>query len=292
MTKMTKTTRIAALALLGGVLCSWPLWDVGERPFRFPLLPLFGEAHFAAPVPMHWQALLLCALAAALALRPRNRGLLMAVIGCTLLLCLLDLNRLQPWVWLYLLILAAALTPHSSPLTPHPSFLLAAVYFWSGFHKLTPYFAEDNFAWFCRAFAWSRPLGHYPALGYAVAVLEMSFAAGLLWEKTRHWFRYLVVGFHGVILIALSHWGLDWNPVVLPWNLAMAALAWVSFSEKRGPEVLFRATSCWPSPGWPPRSKSGGFGHTRWLGNSTPTPSPRRLFMLKNPCDSATQTAE
>lgn len=231
---MTLPTRIAALALLGGVVCSWPLWDVGERPFQFPLLPLFGEAHFAVPVPMHWQALLLCSLAVALALRPWHRGLLAAVIAYTLLLCLLDLNRLQPWVWLYLLILATALARQ-----PSLSLLLAAVYFWSGFHKLTPYFAEDNFAWFCEAFAWSRPLGHYPTLGYAVAVLEMSFAAGLLWEKTQRWFRYLVIVFHGVILVALSPWGLDWNPVVLPWNLAMAALVWVSFSEKSGPEVLF-----------------------------------------------------
>jgi len=230
---MTLPTRIAALALLGGVICSWPLWDIGERPFHFPLLPLFGEAHFASSVPMHWQALLLCLLAAALALRPRHRGLLVALVAYTLLLCLLDLNRLQPWVWLYGLIFVAAL---QSLNTQHLALLLSAVYFWSGFHKLTPYFAEDNFAWFCESFPWSRPLGHYPALGYAVAVLEMSFAAGLLWRKTRHWFRYLVVGFHGVILVALSPWGHDWNPVVLPWNLAMAALVWSVFSEKHSLE--------------------------------------------------------
>lgn len=230
---MAQTTlspiRIAALALLAGILCSWPLWDVGARPFQFPLLPLFGSAEFASSVPGHWQALLLCALTAALVLRPQHRGFLVATVVYLLLLCLLDLNRLQPWVWLYLLVFVTAVQQRRETLL---RLLLAAIYFWAGFHKLTPYFAEDNFAWFCESFSWSKPLGQYPSLGYSIALLEMSFAAGLLWVKTRRWFRYLVVGFHVVILVALSPWGHDWNAVVLPWNLAMAVLVWLAFSPQ------------------------------------------------------------
>ena len=105
----TPAVRIAALALLAGMLCAWPLWDVGERPFQFPLLPLLGSAHFAAPVPGHWQALTLAALAALLAIWPSHRWLLALTLAALALLCLLDLNRLQPWVWLYGLIFVAAL---------------------------------------------------------------------------------------------------------------------------------------------------------------------------------------
>lgn len=235
----SRVVRIAALALFVGMLCAWPLWDVGERPFQFPLLPLFGGAHFAAPVPGHWQALSLAALTALLAFLPSNRWLLALTLTALALLCLLDLNRLQPWVWLYGLIFVAALqTLNTQHLTLQSlRLLLAAVYFWSGFHKLTPYFAEDNFAWFCEAFRFTQPLGQYPALGYAVALLEMSFAAGLMWPRTRRWFRYLVIGLHAVILAVLSPWGHDWNAVVWPWNLAMAALVWFVFSEKHSPEV-------------------------------------------------------
>lgn len=229
---MTKNAvRIAALALLAGMLCAWPLWDESARLSHFPLLPLVEGVPFSG-VPAQWQAIFLAASAALLALLPGNRWLLALTAALLLLLCLLDLNRLQPWVWLYLLIFLIALQTLN---TQHLALsglrlILAAVYFWAGFHKFTPYFAEDNFSWFCEAFALTKPLGQYPVLGYAVALLEMSFAAGLLWPRTRRWFRALVVGFHVVILVVLSPWGHDWNLVVWPWNLAMAALVWVLFA--------------------------------------------------------------
>ena len=241
--RLPTAIRIAALGLLGGMLCSWPLWDAGARPFRFPRLPLMGEPDFAPGTPAHWQAGLLATLVAALVLYPMQRGLLTTVIAGILLFCLLDVNCLQPWVWLYVLIFVVALFSPTSRPDRNPSlspiaWLLAAVYAWGGIHKLTPYFAEDNFSWFCESFSFTRSFGQYPALGYSVAVLEMSFAAGLLWSRTRRFFRNLVIGFHIVILAALSPWGHDWNAVVLPWNLAMAALVWVAFPTGEDLQIL------------------------------------------------------
>ncbi len=225
-----QVTSIAALGFLGGILLSWPLWNEAAR-FWFPLIPVWGEAtkppllgsfvHSAKPVGL--VILLLLTF-----LFRGKKWLLAALIVWAIGLCCLDINRLQPWVWFYLLIFVTVFfgkKENEISTANALRWLFAGVYFWSGFNKLTPYFAEDNFAWFCGAFAFTKPFGEYPVLGYAVASLEMSFAAGLIWKKTRLYFRWIVVGFHGVIILFLLK--LDWNWVVIPWNLAMAAMVWV-----------------------------------------------------------------
>ena len=207
------------------MLCCWPLWDVQARELDFPTLPLF-EGWVEVPAYMARFLAVSCALlVSGLIFFPTHKILLGIITALILLLCTLDLNRLQPWVWLYLLIFILALSG-GDPASYR--YLLTAVYFWSGFHKLTPYFAEDNFQWFCSAFSFTEPLGHSPTLGYAIAVFEMSFAAGLIWSRSRQWFKWIVITFHAIILLVLSPIGHDWNGVVFPWNLAMMALVWVS----------------------------------------------------------------
>ena len=88
---MTKNAvRIAALALLAGMLCAWPLWDESARLSHFPLLPLVEGVPFSG-VPAQWQAIFLAASAALLALLPGNRWLLALTAALLLLLCLLDM---------------------------------------------------------------------------------------------------------------------------------------------------------------------------------------------------------
>lgn len=58
----------------------------------------------------------------------------------------------------------------------------------------------------------------------------MSFAAGLLWSKTRRIFRWPITVMHLLIVICLIR--LDWNPVVIPWNLAMIALVWLAAGDR------------------------------------------------------------
>ncbi|GAB4497825.1 MAG: hypothetical protein OHK0019_32140 [Saprospiraceae bacterium] len=228
---------LAALGLLGGVLLSWPLWNEAAREL-FPALPVWGEA--VAP-PSNWEraqpfsgwdswvkAVGLIILLISTLIFTKRKPFLVLLNIWLLGLCAFDLNRLQPWVWFYLLVFSVIVfgkKENEKAKVNALRWLLAGVYFWSGFNKLTPYFAEDNFAWFCEAFDFTKPFSRFPALGYAVAFFEMSFAAGLLWEKTRPYFRWLVIGFHIVIIFFLIK--LDWNRVVIPWNLAMAGMVWV-----------------------------------------------------------------
>lgn len=222
-------TRIAVLGLLGGVILSWPLWNADERLW-FPLLPARGGAiHpaslFEGAATLEWGGLIVFLIAAFVF--PGKKPALALLIVWLAALCLHDLNRLQPWVWFYGLVFIAGIAGTPAQTEQALRWLMAGVYGWSGFSKITPYFAEDNFAWFCEAFSFTRPMGTVPLLGYSIAVLEMSFAVGLLWKKTRPYFRWIAIGLHVIIIAFLLK--LDWNRVVIPWNLAMAGMVWVLY---------------------------------------------------------------
>lgn len=218
------TNRVARIALGGLAACmllSWSLWGMAER--RFPILPIWGDASGEGSIvhPVLFGGILTLLIAG---LRKPAPTFLLPLILLLLCMCALDLNRMQPWLWFYVLVLGTVLLGKPSAHTA-VRWLLAAVYFWGGANKLTPYFAEDNFAWFCEAFTYTRFLGEYPALGYGVALFEMALAALLLWPKTKAWWKWVFVGFHGIIIIFLLK--SQWNYVVLPWNAAMAAIAFV-----------------------------------------------------------------
>lgn len=147
-----------------------------------------------------------------------------AIVAMLLLMCAIDLNRLQPWTWFYVLILSIVVAGKTSAAVAL-RWLLAAVYFWGGVNKLTPYFAEENFQWFCELFEVTRFLGQYPVLGYIVAVFEIVLAVLLIVPQRKAWFGWIYVVFHGLIILSLLK--AHWNYVVIPWNAAMAALAFV-----------------------------------------------------------------
>ncbi len=260
--------RLIALALLAHIALSWRLWYAGmER--TFPLLPLWGEAHLPAEL---WgstsvavqhisEALLLGIWVLTLVLSfvwPNDRRLLLGSMLALLAFVVQDLNRLQPWTHFYLLAWGILFFERKNPAATL-RLLVAGVYVWGGLHKLTPYFVEDNFPWFCQAFAWTKPLGQYPELGYAVAVGEALLGVGLLWERSRPFIRYLAVGFHAFIVLALSPLGLGWNAVVLPWNVAMAGMVWVLGA----PSQTGRAGA------WPNKFGRYGGGSLWWMRSRT-----------------------
>ncbi len=238
--------RIIALALLAHYALCWPLWYSGAGR-TFPVLPVFS---FIGAFPI-WveglQAGFLVMLTMAVFVFPKKKTVVQALLAFLIFMVVQDISRLQVWLYFYLLAFVIILVAEQSPAmsTTGFRFLLAAVYAWGGFNKMTPYFAVDNFPWFCEAFAWTRPLGQIPALGYGFALAEFLFALGLLWPRSRPVFRWIVVVFHLFICLALSPAGLDWNAAVIPWNLAMAAMVWLLFKPGMlgGTEFLKRQKS-------------------------------------------------
>ncbi len=218
------------------IALSWPLWNPAAGR-TFPLMPLWGAFHF--PDWLHWVLILgLLGLLASLIVKPKNGILIVCTLAWLVGLILLDLNRLQVWVYFYGLMLLLHAPERifdvSKKTKDEPVgaviVLLAIIYGWSGFFKITPYFAEDNFPWFCSAFDLTRPFGEWGLLGYGVGVAEMLLGPALLWRPTRRAACILAAAMHLCIIMVLSPWGLDWNHVVIPWNGAMIYLLWRIFA--------------------------------------------------------------
>lgn len=220
-----------------GILLSWPLWH-GQR--LFPLVPLFRDfPALPAPVDFILAGLLLAALLLN-AFRLR-RVFTIVLLGIIVALVFFDQMRLQPWTYLYFLVLIPfALVdfseekdkmPSSSALLNYLQVLLIGVYCWSGLHKFTPSFIEVVHPYLLKSL-FRVPDGHWLLqnleLGYAAAAIELLVGLGLIFPKTRNLAVWGAISTHLLIIAWLSPIGGNTNYVVIPWNMAMIALVWLS----------------------------------------------------------------
>lgn len=235
---MRRWIQVAAAGLLAQMLLSPALW--WWRPAgAVPPVPLWNSG---AP---EWVLLLSGGVPAALAIwvlvRPGQSGVwvwLALALGCS---ALVDVNRLQPWLYWCMLVCACAAQP--KPL-PALRMVMGGMYIWSGLHKCTPWFALDNFEWFCSAFELTKALSR-PALGYAAAALEILMGLGLLYTPSRYVAAWAAVCMHLWIMLVLSPAGLGWNAVVIPWNAALVATLLLLIREDREP-----IQPAWPLAAW------------------------------------------
>jgi hypothetical protein len=220
--------RLLICCLLLQMALSYPLWAF-RAVGAVPAVPLWGEAFFPEQG-LWWMTGWLPGLLAVAALCfPEHKFVLGALVASLACSVLFDLNRLQPWVYWYALAFGALAWDRADK-TPL-ALLIGAVYVWGGLHKITPWFAEDNFSWFCGAFAITKPFG-LPELGYVAAIAEALLGPLLWWPKTRQTGVWAAMMMHVWIMLVLSPMGLGWNTVVLPWNAAMMIAVWYVFSAK------------------------------------------------------------
>jgi len=246
------------VGLLVGMGISWKLWFTGER--LFPVLPFGGFPR----IPVVLEAIMVGGMALFLVASFFNRvsrvssGLAVVIL---VLLAVGDQVRWQPWVYQYGLMLLPFMwfggSGQEALLLKTERFILIAVYFWSGFHKLTPNFEGvwlENFAGplMAKLDEGSLQNGIKDAYGM-VPWVEMGIAVFLIAVRTR-WV--------GVVIACLMHLGIlmligplmgDRNVVIWPWNVAMILLVLILFlPRERG---YFRAA--WRKSGWGSRLTLG-----------------------------------
>jgi hypothetical protein len=134
-------------------------------------------------------------------------------------LILLDVHRLQIWVWFYLLWLL--LKRHE---TTGFRALVACVYLWSGLNKLNPHFLQDVIPDWQKTLHVSGETFQYALAGLAI-VTELALAVGIWRYIQQRWVVVAAIGLHLFILLVLVLQG-NWNLVVWPWNLALIAGVW------------------------------------------------------------------
>jgi hypothetical protein len=221
-----------------GLARSPHLW-VGPR--SFPTAPivdglpaiegLFAYGLFAA----------LFLLAAAIAVSPKPQWLIavfLAIIGA---FCLADQTRWQPWVFLYVFLLAtlalfswdrADAAGQRSALNI-ARLIVAFTYVFSGLQKTNLNFIDNDFPWIVSPITHLAPASATPlhVVAMLVPFVQIAFGIGLLTNRFRSVSLVVAVSMHVFILAMFGPFGLDWNDVVWPWTAAMAVFDVLLFAD-------------------------------------------------------------
>ncbi len=228
--------RLTLGSLIFVKLFTFNLWT-SER--AFPHAPV---ADWVPALPAPLDSLLLLGemiLMGSLLLFPqRNKWLPLFFV---ILLCwvLPDQVRLQPWYYLYALLLVPAWLYKAPERETHNNgallcmqVVVIGLYSWSGIHK-----HSHDFYNYVHGFI-SKPLEPYlPATVYewvvqlGVVAPWFELAAGLLliFKRTRNLAVFMIAGMHGYLLLCLGPLGSGWNAVIWPWNISMVLLVWTLF---------------------------------------------------------------
>ena len=220
---------LTVAGLIAGMLLCLPLWKT-ERDF--PHLPLWA---WCPPLPAPADAVLLWGtllVAAASVFSPRLTWT--AVAGC-LLMAVQDQVRWQPWCFQYVLLLVlAALVKdrRGDAWLLVCRVVMVGLYAWSGLHKLTPAYANMYESTFTVPLSTQWPAwaaGLVRGTAGAGPWLEMAMAAALCFRRTRRAGAVMAAAAHLWIMALIGPLGLNYNPVVWPWNGIMAAVVLVLF---------------------------------------------------------------
>jgi len=249
---------VLVLALLSGLLLSPHLWLTTRS---YPLVPVAGFIPaLPSPVDIILYGILLLLLLSILVSR-YPRYLIAAFVGIAVIEVFSDQSRLQPWFYQYLFMMFALIWHDWKKNTPAESktmltlyrFVLASIYFWSGFQKLNLTFLNDTFPWFIEPIT-----NHLPdemrflttSFAIIVPLLELRIGVGLLTRSFRRSSMVLAILSHLFILACIGPFGHNWNSVVWPWNIAMILFVVILYSGYTGDSIAsflpFRKSILYP----------------------------------------------
>ena len=240
-TNQTVDTDKKMAALIMRLTCSFWLmakfigWKVWIKDRQFPLVPVLD--FFNWPSLFHY-ILFVCSIALILILvfKPFNKIILIALLIGEILSCLADQNRWQPWEYQYLFTAFIFLLNYKEPkkIVCCIAFMMAVTYLYSGIGKLNEGYlilVWDNIflkgIFKLQEASYQQNTIHY--LGYATAIAEVIFAAGLFFAKTKKPAAYCMIGMHLLILFAIGPLGINYNTIVWPWNVVMIILLYIIF---------------------------------------------------------------
>lgn len=255
---------VCSISLLASMALSPKLWVLRSN---FPNVPLSEGWTSLSILTLPLLAILLAGLILLNSrlqngLRPAG-GLLYIMSICAL--CMLDLMRCQPWVYLHSLLIffGSFSLLNLSQTTDSRSLIalnacrlaMAGTYIHSGLSKFTPGFGAEALPFMLSPLQKLLPAGlPLPLLDSLAAVLPaVEVLAGLLLLIPQARLAGLLIAamMHFGILLSLGPLGSNWNSVVWPWNVAMIWLLWLLFT---GGATYTARSLLWP--GWHPKHSS------------------------------------
>lgn len=205
----------------------------------FPIVPIFS---FLDNVPNAIHLFLLVIAVVLLLLiivKPHKHQILLAIVIVEVLSCLLDQNRWQPWQYQYICMFFVIWYNRKKETVSLLLLIIifSSTYFYSGLQKINPHFIK--LMW---QSAILKKTLHLPLhllynknllhIGYAIPVVEMALGIGLLFIKTRKPAIILIILMHILLLIFIGPFGINYNKIVWPWNVAMIIFSIILWKNK------------------------------------------------------------
>jgi predicted DCC family thiol-disulfide oxidoreductase YuxK len=240
---------IVGVGFLFGLLLAPSLW-VDSR--FWPLTPVLN---ILPPVPYPFDWIIFFALIGvltAVVVAARPKPYIWLAVALVSAMVFLDQERMQPWVYQYLFMLAALglfSWRHDDvagrDLTLNICrFIVASIYFWSGLQKLNPEFFNSHFVWVLApikeifpAEAWRL----FYIFARATPFIEMGIGVGLLFTRARPAAIAAAIAMCAFVLFTLGPLGHNWDNIVWPWNITLALIVLVLFAgwKASSPRDLF-----------------------------------------------------
>jgi hypothetical protein len=224
--------KITCIFWLSAKLISWKLWTACRL---YPLAPV-SEIFDRVPPFVHLILFITSLLLITLLLFTENKSVFIALLIVELASCLLDQNRWRSWEYQCLVTLVAFIVNTKTPKNVLAIFslILISTYFYSGFGKLNPGFLNNVWGYMILKLFLKIPVSiasqywvHYS--GYLLALFELCAGLGLLFTRTQKAAAITLITMHLLLLVLLGPFGLNYNKVVWPWNIAMPFFLYLIF---------------------------------------------------------------
>lgn len=226
---------ISALGLLASLYMTESAWTASRT---YPLIPIVPEMRLSTTIQVSLFIVVLSTFLWSVFSVHLHKKLVTLGLVSLLILVLLDITRLQPWIFHYVTILLffSLLIPRRFVTTPYlldtTRIIIGGIYFWSGVQKFNIRFFTEIFPWFTEKI-W-LPFGNSGAtiaitVGLFVPFIEALFAIGFFTKRFRNSSLFGATTMIVLVLICLGPWGQNWNSSVWPWNIAIYSMVIVLF---------------------------------------------------------------
>ncbi|MFN4234818.1 MAG: hypothetical protein ACK4IK_08435 [Bacteroidia bacterium] len=231
-------TKISYIFLLIGIVISLKLW-LSNR--YFPLVPLINFIpSFTAPFDGILLFIFILSTFIRLLFSNLKSAKIIFWISITALL-ITDINRMQPWVYCYLLILFFIdfVNSEYNKLNIIKT-LFAVIYFYSGWHKLNPEYFNSVINWFAEPFLNNKNLLYnvFYIIGSAIPLIEMSIAIALFSGRYINLAIYSATFIHLFILFSIGPFGHKYNAVIWPWNVFIPIALFLIFRQSNNENIF------------------------------------------------------
>lgn len=224
-------------------IISYKLWG------RHPLFPLIPVLDMLSMIPSEVNYILYyfsIGLLLIIIIKPQLKWLYILLLISEICSCILDQNRWRAFEYEFLFFILILLVYQKDELLIRKSMMviLACTYLYSGLHKMNSGFVKNIWGEMILKSFLKIPhnIIHQPLLlkaGYLLAFFEALAGLGLLLSATKVRSAQFLILMHLFNLLLLGPFGINYNIIVLPWNIVNCLFLYILFIN--GKTTVFSA---------------------------------------------------